>query len=91
MMPWNRKEVWMGANAQKFSEIKNALAHSQIEYAYDIKSSAGRVGRLGALRGTGFAAVSAMPGSPERDQLYYVYVHKYDSDKAWKVLRKLIG
>ena len=36
MMPWNRKEVWMGANAQKFSEIKNALAHSQIEYAYDI-------------------------------------------------------
>ena len=53
MMPWNRKEVWMGANAQKFSEIKNALAHSQIEYAYDIKSSAweglARTGEQGLL------------------------------------------
>lgn len=39
MMPWNRKEVWMGSDEQFFSKLKSALSESQIKYQADMKNA----------------------------------------------------
>ena len=75
---------------KNFSEIKNALAHSQIEWRYEIAFSRAR-GKAWRAPGNRVCCRERHAGESGTDQLYYVYVHKYDSDKAWKVLRKLIG
>ena len=85
MMPWNRKEIWMGSDMRKFSQIRDLLAHSQIEYTYDAKASSWSGGR--GLNG----AVAGMTraGEAQAASTYYVYVHRYDYDKARVLLRNL--
>ncbi|MEA5003487.1 MAG: hypothetical protein VB081_08315 [Christensenella sp.] len=59
MMPWNRKEIWMGSDEQFFLKLKKALSSCQVKCASDRKNG------------------------------YYVYVHKYDYEKARHALQKM--
>lgn len=85
MMPWNRKEVWMGSDEQFFSKLKSALSESQIKYQADMKNawSGGRGLDAGISQG-----IAARYGEPAQANTYYVYVHKYDYEKAMHTLRK---
>ena len=86
MMPWNRKEVWMGSDEQFFAKLKNALSICQIKYEADLKN-AWSGGRGGGVNGN--AGIATRYGEPSRANIYYVYVHKYDYEKAMHALRKI--
>ncbi len=85
MMPWNRREVWMGLSLEVFAKVKNKLSEGQIEYDYNVKSpwSGGRGGRHEGS----FGIAAGSGGNPQTTGgPYYVYVHKYDFEKAQRVL-----
>lgn len=89
MMPWNRKELWMGDSMQTFSQIRDLLHASGIPYDSAAKSAAWSGGRGFDARASGGIAMR-YGQSAENDSLYYVYVHKYEYEKAAHLLGRML-
>lgn len=85
MMPWNRREVWMGSSQQEFSRIKNLLAENGIPYDFNVRSTSWSGGRGLGDRGAGM-----MRTGEDVAQLntYSIYVHKYEYEKSVRMIRK---
>ncbi len=90
MMPWNRKELWMGDSAEHFSRIREMLQSSGIPCDHNVRSASWSGGRgLNARTSDGIAARYAE--GVKADKLYYLYVHKYEYEKAAHLLNKMPG
>ncbi len=87
MMPWNRKEIWMGGDEQFFTKLKSALSTGQIKYEVDMKN-AWSGGRGGGVNGNAGIA-TRYAESQKGDGIYYVYVHRYDYEKARHTMQKM--
>jgi len=75
---WNRREVFMGFDIGDLAQVRDTLAAAGIRYTY---------------RSTGHNLSTAFRGhigsygeNPMQANVYYVYVHKDDFDKAQSVL-----
>ncbi len=75
---WNQKEVYNGYSLEKLNDVRSTLAANNIKYKYRtvIRNNFARRGRTGSL-GLNL----------NYSNLYYVYVHKRDYNKACAVLR----
>ena len=88
MMPWNRKELWMGSSMKKFSDIRRILDANEITYNDKVKSAGWSGGR-----GLGERSAAAMRAGENAESLnlYYIYVHKYEYERAshliWEVVK----
>ena len=87
MMPWNRRELWMGSSQKKFSQIKNLLRENGIPYDFNVRSTGWSGGR-----GLGDRGAAAMRTGEYVEELntYYIYVHKYEYEKAAHLIRKVM-
>ncbi|MBC5647515.1 hypothetical protein [Christensenella tenuis] len=45
MVPWNRRELWIGTSQQKFSRIKNLLAENGVPHDVNVRSTSWSGGR----------------------------------------------
>lgn len=86
MMPWNRKEIWIGNDPQKFSKAKTLLGSNQVEYDCDAKTS-WSAGRGGMVNGN--AGIATRYGEAAGTQQFHIYVHRYDYEKARILLRNV--
>lgn len=72
MMPWNKREVYMGFSMDRCTEIQGILANNNIECTYKVinrnSNNRGKLGTLGE--------------KVEFTYTYYVYVHKKDYEFA---------
>ena len=84
MVFWKRREIYMGASLEEYAEVRRKLAAAGLRY--DIKS----VNRFGSSAGRilpmGRATMDAMTQNSEYMNIYYVYVHKDDYDRAMEVI-----
>ncbi len=80
MLFWKRREVFMGVSLEEYAAVRQKLAAAGIRY--DIKS----VNRFGSSAGRmmpmGRAAMDAMSQNSQYMNIYYVYVHNEDYDRA---------
>ena len=78
IMPWNRKEVFLGFLLKDFYKALNILKVNQIKYVYRIinlnNGNRGLFGNAGE--------------NPDFACEYYVYVNKQDYEKADFLLKK---
>lgn len=87
MLFWKRREVYMGSSLEEYAAVLQKLAAVGIRY--DIKavnrfgSSAGRMLPMG--RAT-MDAMDAMKQNSKYMNIYYVYVHEEDYDRAMAVI-----
>lgn len=89
MMPWNRRELWMGDSMQQFSKIRDLLRASGIPYDNTVRSASWSGGRGLDARASGGLA-SRYGENIKASDLYYVYVHKYEYEKAAHLLSKMM-
>ena len=75
ILPWKRKEVYMGFDMQMFNSVLNALSTAHIRYSYQTVNH-------GVFRGR------ATSGNTNYSLMYYVYVHHDDYDQACHVIRQ---
>jgi len=71
---WNRCEVYMGFDAQRFDWILDVLTRENIKYKYRL------VNHIPRSRGT--AGLNL-----DYSMMYYVYVHKKDAEVSKSILR----
>lgn len=76
ILPWNRKEVYMGFDMQKFNQVLDALNAAHIRYTYR------------ALSHSMFRSRSSPGVSANYSLMYYVYVRREDFDQACYIIRK---
>lgn len=88
-MPWNRRELWMGDSMQCFSQIRDLLKSSGIPYDHNVRSASWSGGRGLDARVSGGIATRYGENAKNSD-LYYVYVHKYEYEKAAHLLSKMM-
>jgi hypothetical protein len=72
ILPWNRKEVYMGFDVQRLGQVLSALNSGHIRYAYH---AVNYMGSRNSIIGT--AGMDLAHGV-----MYYVYVHRKDYDQA---------
>lgn len=84
ILPWKRKEVFVGSSMMDFCKVRDLLSENHIEYDFRI------VDRNTWWRGYGRSLASASPGLGGQDQnvMYYVYVNTQDYETAWYLLRQ---
>ncbi len=75
ILPWNRREVYLGNSLREFSDIRQALASGGIKYALRVVDNYRDRGRTGSL---GL--------NQELMVTYYLYVHKQDYERACTVI-----
>lgn len=80
-MFWNQKEVFVGNSMQKFSEIRYALSSNKIDYKYNIVNHESSM-ITGSIR----SKAGSFGENIDYSNLYYVYVHKKDYEKACAIL-----
>jgi len=82
MLVFKRKEIFMGPSVEEYTEVRKKLAAARIPY--DIRA----VNRFGMGGAASFSRsmVNSMDQRTEYMNLYYVYVHKKDYDRAMTVL-----
>lgn len=72
ILPWNRREVYMGNSLTEFSKAQQALAVGGIGYTHRVvdgyRGSRGRTGSMGV--------------NQELMVTYYLYVHPKDYERA---------
>ena len=77
ILPWNRREVYMGNSLKEFSNIRQALASAGIKYQHRVVDNYRDRGRTGSL---GL--------NQELMVTYYLYVHKQDYERACTVINQ---
>ena len=84
MLFWKRREVFMGSSVEEYAAVRKKLAEAGVRY--DIKS----VNRFGSSAGRmlpmGRAAMDAMSQNSQYMNIYYVYVHQDDYDRAMAII-----
>ena len=70
ILPWKRKEVYMGFDMQQMGRVLNVLSAAHIRY-YE------QTANHGVLRNRSVSA-----GNTNYSLMYYVYVHRDDYDQA---------
>lgn len=88
MMPWNRKELWMGISQQKFSEIRKLLSDHKIAYDYNVKSTNWSGGR--GMHEGNMVSPSRFGETQESANSYYIYVRKDTYEKAAGLLHEFL-
>ncbi|MDF2543698.1 MAG: hypothetical protein K0S47_3416 [Herbinix sp.] len=74
---FNRKEIFVTMDLQKFGQISSILDKENINYTYKTFNTSGA--RPGTIQSIGLNSKCMIQ--------YYIYVHKKDYDKACWVLR----
>ncbi len=77
ILPWNRREVYMGNSLKEFSDARQALASAGIKYKHRVVDNYRNRGRTGSL---GL--------NQELMVTYYLYVHKQDYERACTMIRR---
>lgn len=85
MMPWNRRELWIGTSQQEFSRIKNLLAENGVPHDVNVRSTSWSGGRGFENRSAG---MMRMGEDTAQMNTYYIYVHKYEYEKSVRMMRK---
>ena len=76
ILPWKRKEVYMGFDMQQFNRVLDTLSAAHIRYSYQTVNH-------GIFRGR------ATSGNTNYSLMYYAYVHRDDFDQAcYEINRK---
>lgn len=76
ILPWKRKEVYMGFDMQQFNRVLDVLSAAKIKYKYSTVSHSIFRGR------------SSNGGNINYSLMYYVYVHREDFDQACYVIHQ---
>lgn len=71
MLFWKKVEIYCGYSLKEFTELRDALAVKNIPYDYKIVNLFERSKRSGHIR-----------LNPDYNEMYYLYVHLKDYDKA---------
>ncbi|OPX46304.1 hypothetical protein CLHUN_01200 [Ruminiclostridium hungatei] len=79
IMFWNRREVFMGSDMEKFSQVRSILSGKNIKYQYKAVNSLGSSNR-GHSGAFGINTANSF--------LYYVYVHRKDYLLASELLHR---
>jgi hypothetical protein len=83
ILPWKRKEVFIGNSMTEFCKARNILSENHIEYDYRI------VDRNSWQRSYGRTLAAGIGFSNEgQDVMYYVYVNTQDYETARYLLKK---
>jgi hypothetical protein len=84
MLFWKRREIYMGSSLEEYAAVRQKLAANHIRY--DIKS----VNRFGSSAGRmlpmGRSTIDVMNQRSQYMDIYYVYVHNEDYDRAMEIL-----
>lgn len=81
MLFWNRREVLVTNSQERFIRARDVLAQNGIRYDFGVKNS--NMTTLGDSRGREPDRYMQDPGVYN---LYYVYVHKKDAERAKHLL-----
>ena len=81
MLLWNRREVLVTNSQERFAAAGEVLAQNGIKYEYSVKNS--NMTTLGDSRGRN---VDRNMQNPNVYNLYYLYVHKNDAERAKHLL-----
>lgn len=87
ILPWKRKEVFMGSSMMDFCKVRELLSENHIEYDFRIvdRSAWGHsFGRTPSLTRLNLPFGNQEPNSMS----YYIYVYKEDYETARYLLRK---
>lgn len=76
---FNRKEIYITMDPQKFSQVTSQLACDNIRYVYKIHNTSGVTS--GSVQSIGLNSSCMLQ--------YYVYVHKRDYEKACFALKNI--
>jgi len=79
IMFWNRREVFIGSDMEKFSLVRSILSGKNIKYQYKVVNSLGSSNR-GHSGAFGINTANSF--------LYYVYVHRKDHELASELLHR---
>ena len=87
MLPWRRKEVYLGVSMQDFCKVRDLLAENEIVYDYrivDRNASANTIGGRTPARGR----INSPFVDQECTSQYYIYVNKKDYERAAYLINK---
>lgn len=79
ILPWNRKEVYMGFDIQKLNTTLQALRNARIRFTYRTTSASGT---------TRNNLIGTFGENLNYSVMYYVYVHRDDFDQACYVIHQ---
>lgn len=75
MLFWKRVEIYCGFSLKEFSELRDALVAKGISYDYKITN----------LNNTTRNQIIGLTPNPNKDKIYYLYVHHKDYDHAMHI------
>lgn len=83
MLPWKRKEVWVGNSMQEFNRLRQLLTQNGIDYDYSMNNQQRQdFNRSVAVgRWTGFRSRY----DSRFDTIYYLYVSKENFERATRL------
>lgn len=84
IMIWNRKEVFIGSDLNRFNEARNILSANGIDYEYRVVDETSP-SLFGASRR---ARTGTFGEHIDSSKTYYIYVHKKDYKHSNNLLRK---
>ncbi|MCI1965742.1 MAG: hypothetical protein LKJ17_06385 [Oscillospiraceae bacterium] len=80
MLPWKRKEVWVGNSMREWNRRRGILEQNGIRYDDKIKDRM-KCDFQGRING-----MARMMENPAYSSMYYLYVSKQDFDRARFIL-----
>jgi hypothetical protein len=86
LLPWNRKEVFVGTSLQDFYKARETLSQNHIEYAHRMVDR--NMWRQNYGRSPLLTRFASFPENLESDCMYYIYVDHKDYEMACFLLRK---
>jgi hypothetical protein len=83
MLPWNRKEVYLGSSMQEFCEVRDTLSANHIRFG---SRTVDHNATASGTRGT----MGRFAEDPEHLYQYYVYVNNKDYENAKYLLNQSV-
>lgn len=83
---FNRESLYCGSSMKRFNEIRNVLDRHGIPYRYAVENRMTQWAGRGTLRGRMGSA-----GHMDPQEMYEIFVHKRDREKAGYLLKKETG
>lgn len=83
VLPWNRKEVYLGLSMQEFCEVRDTLSANHIRYD---SRTVDHNATMSGMRGT----MGRFAEDPAYQYQYYVYVNNKDYENAKYLLNQSV-
>ena len=82
---FNRKNIYVGFDLKKYSDIRNTLGEHGINYTTSVKNRLGQW--AGSGRGTLRGQTGSLGQSPDMTYEYEVFVHNKDYEEAMRLIQ----